>query len=55
MFLATERKDRWWLEPLLTLTILLTFIVYANWAAYQGEHYWFGPYLSPFYSPELLG
>jgi hypothetical protein len=55
LFLATERKDRWWLEPLLTLTILLTFIGYANWAAYQGEHYWYGPYLSPFYSPELLG
>lgn len=55
LFLATERKDRWWLEPLLTLSILLTFIVYANWAAYQGEHYYYGPYLSPFYSPELFG
>lgn len=55
LFLATERKDKWWLEPLLTLTILLTFIVYANWAAYQGVHYTYGPYLSPFYSPELLG
>jgi hypothetical protein len=34
---------------------LSTFLVYATWAAFQGEHYTFGPYLSPFYSPELLG
>src|SRR5262249_38707590 len=25
------------------------------WAAFQAEHYTFGPYLSPFYSPELFG
>ena len=35
--------------------ILSAFIVYATWAAFQGEHYTFGPYLSPFYSPELWG
>jgi hypothetical protein len=29
--------------------------VYVTWAAFQGEHYWFGPYLSPLYSPELFG
>ena len=32
-----------------------TFLVYANWAAFQNKYYTFGPYLSPFYSPELLG
>ena len=31
------------------------FIVYATWAAFQNEHYTYGPYLSPFYSPELFG
>ena len=29
--------------------------MYATWAAFQGDHYRFGPYLSPFYSPELFG
>jgi hypothetical protein len=32
-----------------------SFVVYANWAAFQGAHYTYGPYLSPFYSPELWG
>ena len=32
-----------------------TFIVYSTWAAFQGSHYFFGNYISPFYSPEFLG
>jgi hypothetical protein len=36
-------------------TVLTSFVVYATWAAFQAKHYTFGPYLSPFYSPELLG
>ena len=35
--------------------MLSAFIVYATWAAFQNAHYTFGPYLSPFYSPELFG
>jgi hypothetical protein len=31
------------------------FVGYATWAALQGQHYTYGPYLSPFYSPELFG
>ena len=27
----------------------------STWALFQGEHYHFGNYLSPFYSPELFG
>ena len=34
---------------------LSTFVVYSTWAAFQGVDYRSGPYLSPFYSPELLG
>jgi hypothetical protein len=30
-------------------------VVYATWAAFQNGHYEYGPYLSPFYSPELWG
>jgi hypothetical protein len=49
--LGTERKDTWWLGPLATAVGLLIFIVYTTWAALQGDHYAWGPYLSPFYSP----
>jgi hypothetical protein len=35
--------------------ILSAFLVYATWAAFQNAHYTWGPYLSPFYSPEILG
>ena len=34
---------------------LSTFIIYSTWAAFQGEHYSLGNYLSPFYSPEIFG
>ena len=54
-FGQTMRKDGWWVTPLLTFLGFSAFIVYSTWAAFQGEHYRFGPYLSPFYSPELLG
>jgi|ERR1035437_588574 hypothetical protein len=54
-FGGTMRKDGWWIVPTLTFLGFSAFIVYSTWAAFQGEHYRFGPYLSPFYSPELLG
>lgn len=54
-FGQTSRRDNWWLTPLAVFLGLSTFIVYSTWAAFQGEHYRFGAYLSPFYSPELLG
>ena len=54
-FGETARRDRWWVEPLLISLGLSTFIVYSTWAAFQGNNYTFGPYLSPFYSPELFG
>lgn len=54
-FGQTARKDTWWLTPLLTFLGLSTFVVYSTWAAFQGNFYRFGPYISPFYSPELFG
>ena len=51
----TMRSDRWWVQPAIVLVILSSFVVYATWAAFQGQHYTYGPYLSPFYSPELFG
>ena len=51
----TMRKDLWWVTPLLTFLGLGTFVVYSTWSAFQGDHYSFGNYLSPFYSPEIFG
>src|SRR5688500_15832734 len=54
-FGETLRRDAWCVQPLIVFIVFSSFIVYATWAAFQGEHYTFGPYLSPFYSPELFG
>ncbi|MCI0682880.1 MAG: hypothetical protein L0Y71_12325 [Gemmataceae bacterium] len=54
-FGETSRRDGWRMAPLITATVLLSFVGYATWAAFQGNHYTYGPYLSPFYSPELWG
>src|SRR5947208_736869 len=54
-FGETMRADTWWVQPLLVFVGLSTFIVYSTWAAFQGKNYFFGNYISPFYSPELLG
>ncbi len=54
-FGETTRRDAWWIQPLLVFLGLSAFIVYSTWAAFQGTHYEFGPYLSPFYSPLLYG
>lgn len=54
-FGQTQRPDVWWLQPAVVFLGLGTFIVYSTWAAFQGVHYSFGNYLSPFYSPELFG
>jgi hypothetical protein len=54
-FPETARCDRWWVQPLAVLLGLSALIGLSTWAAFQGEHYTFGPYLSPFYSPELFG
>jgi hypothetical protein len=54
-FGETGRRDAWWLQPAAIFLGLSAFVVYATWAALQGAHYYSGPYLSPFYSPEIFG
>jgi hypothetical protein len=54
-FGTTSRQDAWWALPLAIFLGYLLFIVYSTWAAFQGKDYWFGPYISPMYSPELFG
>jgi hypothetical protein len=54
-FGQTMRRDRWWQTPLLVFLGLGAFVVYTTWAAFQGKNYYWGPYLSPFYSPDFFG
>ncbi len=54
-FGQTMRADVWWLQPLLVFLGLSIFIIYSTWAAFQGTNYFFGNYISPFYSPEIVG
>jgi hypothetical protein len=54
-FGETARRDAWWAQPLAVFLGFGAFIVYTTWAGFQNAHYTYGPYLSPFYSPELFG
>jgi hypothetical protein len=51
---ATERRDLWWVAPLVQGTLLAILITYANWAAFQNQNYLVGGYLSPLYSPLII-
>jgi hypothetical protein len=51
---ATTRKDRWWVGPQLTFAGWSGFFIYTTWEAFQGDHYFYGSYLSPLYSPVLF-
>lgn len=51
----TLRTDRWWLEPAITFAVLITFIMYATFRAFENKHYFVEPLISPFYSPCLSG
>lgn len=55
---ATLRQDRWWIQPVVTVSILTAFIIYSTWAAFQNKNYYVGAQMhrdliSPFYSPCL--
>lgn len=51
----TARRDAWWIRPIVIFICLSAFVVYVTWAALQGQHYMYGPYLSPLYSPPVFG
>ena len=50
---GTERKDRWWLEPLSIVLALGLFGVYTFIVSTVNRAYFADPYLSPMYSPCL--
>jgi len=52
---ATERKDSWWVGPAVTAVVLLAFVGWATYRAFENDHYAVGEYLSPFFSPLLTG
>jgi len=45
------RTDRWWLQPAITVAVLVAFIIYSTVRAFENAHYFVEPYISPFYSP----
>ncbi len=56
---ATERRDLWWVEPLLVFLGLTLFIVYATFRVFYNAHYVIDTsasayMLSPFYSPLIV-
>ena len=50
---TTDRRDAWWLGPLVTLVVLSAFVIYATARALINAHYQTGELLSPLYSPNL--
>ncbi|MHB8218925.1 MAG: hypothetical protein ACYDHU_01175 [Acidimicrobiales bacterium] len=55
----TLRRDGWWVQPLVSATILIAFVAYSTWAAFVNKDYFVGAtshrdLLSPFYSPCLV-
>src|SRR5881394_3637185 len=48
---STLRSDAWWMEILPVVIVLGGFGVYATLRAFENAHYFWAPYLSPFYSP----
>ena len=51
----TLRTDKWWLEPLLTFSVLISFVIYATFRAFENKYYFVkeSHLISPFYSPCL--
>jgi hypothetical protein len=49
----TLRTDKWWLQPALTFSVLILFVIYATFRAFENKHYFAEPLISPFYSPCL--
>jgi hypothetical protein len=49
----TLRTDKWWLQPALTFGVLISFVIYATFRAFENDNYFAEPLISPFYSPCL--
>ncbi|MCU1591013.1 MAG: integral rane protein [Frankiales bacterium] len=45
------RTDTWWVQPAITVAVLVAFIIYSTLRAFENANYFVAPYISPFYSP----
>ena len=43
----TPRRDRWWVQPVATVTVLTAFVAYATWAAFVNKNYYVGAAAPP--------
>lgn len=50
---STQRRDAWWVPPLVTVAVLGGFVLYGLWVTFLNKDYYADPYLSPFFSPCL--
>ena len=48
---STLRRDNWWVQPAITVAVLMAFVLYSSWRAFENAYYYSSPYISPFYSP----
>ena len=39
----TLRTDKWWIEPLITFAVLISFVIYATFRAFENAHYFAEP------------
>lgn len=44
-----SRTDPWFVEWAMMCSALTALLLYSTWTTFQGDHYQFGPYRSPFY------
>jgi hypothetical protein len=53
---ATDRNDTWWVQPLIVVVVLGSFVAYATVRALVNTAYFYEPHnlLSPLYSPCLV-
>jgi hypothetical protein len=53
---ATDRRDNWWLQPLIVVVVLGSFVIYTTIRALGNTAFFYQPHelLSPFYSPCLV-
>ena len=49
----TLRTDKYWVQPLLTFCVLISFVIYATFRAFENKYYYKDHLISPFYSPCL--
>ena len=47
------RIDKWWIQPAITVGVLVSFIIYSTFRAFENKYYFSEPLISPFYSPCL--